>query len=145
MITRCPPSLIHAFFIILLICATILSGYVLLRSMLRQLFRLSVTCNGAVGSQMALPPVVVAGHSVADTAWTPLVPNSGGLYMAEVVDVRVNNRSIGVPPTVYNSWEGAIADSGTQDVQIPRLASKALKASFGVVCSTTCLDGAGVC
>ena len=101
--------------------------------------------DGAVGSQVALPPVVVAGHKVADTAWTPLVPNSGGLYVVEVVDVRVNNHSISVPPTAYNSWEGAIVDSGTQDVLIPRMANKALKASFGAVCSTTCLKGAGDC
>ena len=38
--------------------------------------------DGAVESQVALPPVVVAGRLVADTAWTPLAPNSGGLYMA---------------------------------------------------------------
>ena len=45
--------------------------------------------------------------------WTPLVKET--YYVVELIDVRINNKSIGVDPSVYNRGD-AIIDSGSTSV-----------------------------
>lgn len=88
---------------------------------------------------------LIAKVSTGGVQWTPRVINgTPGLYVVNTLDITVAGISIGVSPEVYNAG-GAIVDSGTSQVALPRTAFNALRTHFAGLCRNASLCLKGVC
>merc|ERR1711871_637455 len=84
----------------------------------------------------------IHGRAILDTEWTPMLKQSGK-YEVEMKDIRIGGESIGMQAKVYNDGpDGAIVDSGTQDVSLPTTAYSAIKSHLQNMCfKGACLKG----
>ena len=74
--------------------------------------------------------------------WTPLKKKT--YYVVNLVDILLNNESIGVKPAVYNRGD-CIIDSGTSGFTLPRPAFDAFRNSLLKFCDNTTTSLVGVC
>ena len=76
----------------------------------------------------------------ADYVWTPVTHREW--YAVELLDVRVNNVSLGIPSTIYNDGLCNV-DSGTTLFLLPHVAFVKVLSLIQDQCATT--DLVGVC
>jgi len=90
-------------------------------------------------------PISIQGAQILETQWTPMLSDTG-FYGVGIEDVSIAGKSLGVSSKVYNAGM-AIVDSGTQDVNFPATAFKAIKSHFAALCKdhSVCLKGVCDC
>jgi len=82
-------------------------------------------------------------HKNSNVQWTPTVMNNGQLlyYPVNLVDLKVNGKSLGMNSSSLNGNYGALVDSGTTLTILPSAVFAQLRAVFESMCSSYNLPG----
>lgn len=105
----------------------------------------ATSMTSVLGPASSFEEARIAG-AVLDVGWTARLANSG-FYAVGLVDITVGGASIGVAPHVYTDGD-AIVDSGSQDLNLPISAYRAIKSTFASRCGkyrSECLKGVCNC
>jgi len=80
-----------------------------------------------------------SGFYSGDLNWTPIL--SKAAFVIETVDMLIDGKSLGFPPSKYNQEGGSVVDTGTYSLVVPSIVYDTIAERLFALCSTVNLVG----